>query len=225
MVRGSAALLVGVVYLLFADALPGAGETVPALFGALAVALCALSLVPARDEPAGLAVLGVGAALLAVALNAQDATVGATPVETLFAAAAGLLFAYGFALPAAVVALPLLVAGIDGASLVTGGADVVRTSAAEPDVLTLDLPSWGDGEPLPRLSLLDATFLALFAAWSVRFALRPRLAIPLMVAGLATATALSVALDRSIPTLPFLAAAFLLPAVDRIGHLLRSEEG
>ena len=222
MVRGSAALLAGVVYLLVADVLPGAGETAPSLFGALAVAACALALLPARDEPVGLGVLGVGAALLAVALNAGDATVGATPVEVLFAAAAGLLFAYGFALPAAVVALPLLVAGIDGASLVTGGADVVRTSAAEPDVLTLDLPSWGEA-PLPRLSLIDATFLALFAAWSVRFALRPRLAIPLMVCGLLVAVALTVATDRSIPTLPFLALGFLLPAIDRIGHLLRSE--
>lgn len=223
MVRGTAALLAGVAYLLFADVLPGAGETLPAVLGALAVALCALSLVPARDEPAGLAVLGVGAALLAVALNTQDATVGATPVEALFAAAAGLLFAYGFAIPAAVVALPLLVAGIDGASLIAGGAEVVRTSAGEPDVLTLDLPSWGDAEPLPRLSLIDATFLALFAAWSVRFALRPRLAIPLMVGGLMVAVAVTVTLERSVPTLPFLAVAFLLPAVDRIGRLLRSD--
>ena len=223
MVRGSAALLAGVAYLLLASRLPEAGEVAPAIFGTLAVAACALALLPGRDEPVGLGVLGVGAALLAVALNTRDATVGATPVEALFAAAAGLLFAYGFGVPAAVVALPLLVAGIDGASLLGGGADAVRTSAAEPDVLTLDLPAWGDGAELPRLSLLDATFLALLAAWSIRFALRPRLAIPLMVLGLVVAVVLTVTLDRSIPTLPFLAFAFLLAGADRIGRLLRSE--
>jgi hypothetical protein len=221
-VRGSAALLAGLAYLLLADGLPGAGEVAPAILGTIAVALCALSLVPARDEPVGLAVLGVGAALLAVALNERDAMVGATPVEALFGAAAGLLFAYGFAVPAAVVALPILVAGIDGASLF-GAAEAVRTSAAEPDVLTLDLPAWGDGGPLPRLNLIDATFLALFAAWSLRYALRPRLAIPLMVSGLVAAVVLTVTLERSIPTLPFLALGFLLPALDRVGQLLRSE--
>jgi hypothetical protein len=121
------------------------------------------------------------------------------------------------------VALPVLVAGIDAASLLSGGADAVRSSAAEPDVLTLDLPSWGDGDAVPRLSLLDATFLALFAAWSLQYALRPRIAVPLMVLGLAGAVVLSLALDRSLPTLPLLAAGFLVPALDRIPHLLRSE--
>ena len=223
MVRGSAALLVAVSYFLLAGVLPDAGEVVPAIFGTLAVAACALAIVPARDDPAGLAILGIGAALLAVALNAQDARAGAAPVEALFGAAAGLLFALGFGIPAAVATLPLLVAGIDAASLLGDGADAVTTSAADPDVLTLDLPSWGDGAPLPRLSLIDATFLALFAAWSLRFALRPRIALPLMACGLVAAVVLTVELDRSIPTLPFLAAAFLLPAVDRIGHLLRTE--
>ena len=223
MVRGSAALLAGVAYLLLADGLPEAGEVAPAIFGTLAVAACALALLPGRDEPVGLGVLGVGAALLAVALNTRDATVGATPVEALFAAAAGLLFAYGFAVPAAVVALPLLVAGIDGASLLGSDADAVPTSAAEPDVLTLDLPAWGDGAELPRLNLLDATFLALLAAWSIRYALRPRLAIPFMVLGLVVAVVLTVTLDRAIPTLAFLAFPFLLAGADRIPALLRSE--
>lgn len=223
MVRGSAALLAGVAYLLLASRLPEAGEVAPAIFGTLAVAACALSLLPGRDEPVGLAVLGVGAALLAVALNGQDSAVGATPVEALFAAAAGLLFAYGFGVPAAAVALPLLVAGIDGASLLGGGTDAVRTSSSEPDVLTLDLPAWGGGADLPRLSLLDATFLALLAAWSIRFALRPRLAIPLMVVGLVIAVVLTVALDRAIPTLAFLSFAFLMSGIDRIPSLLRTE--
>jgi hypothetical protein len=221
-VRGSAALLAGVAYFLVAGELPDAGAYLAGVAGAIAVGLCALALLPGRDEALGLAVLGVGAALLAFALNEQDLGPEATPVEALFAAAAGLLFAVGFSLPAAVVALPILVAGIDATSLL-GASDAVRAPGTGPEVLTLDLPAWGDGEPLPRLSLLDATFLALFAAWSLHFALRPRIAVPLMVVALAGAVVLSLALDRSLPTLPFLAAGFLLPALDRIGHLLRSE--
>jgi hypothetical protein len=225
-VRGSAALLAlaaGVAYFLLAGELPDGGAYPAAIAGAVGVALCSLSLLPVREEAVGLAVLGVGAALLAVALNGRDVAAGATPVEALFAAAAGLLFAVGFSVPAAVVALPILVAGIDAASVLAGGAGDVPASGADPEVLTLDLPSWGDGDPVPRLSLLDATFLALFAAWSLHFALRPRIVVPLLVIGLAAAAVLSLALDRSLPTLPFLAAAFLLPVLDRIPHLLRSE--
>ena len=221
MVRGTAALLGAAAYFLLAGELPDAGAYVAGIAGAVAVGLVALALLPVRDEAVGLAVLGVGAALLAVALNARDVASGATPVEVLFAAAAGLLFAVGFSVPAAVVALPILVAGIDAASLL-GGSDAVRASGG-PEVLTLDLPSWGDGAAAPQLSLLDATFLALFAAWALRYALRPRVTVPLMVLGLCGAVALSIALDRSLPTLPFLALAFLLPVVDRIPHLVRTE--
>jgi hypothetical protein len=122
--------------------------------------------------------------------------------------------------PAAVVALPVLVAGIVAASLLGGGAEPLAVGT--PDVLTLDLPAWGGGVAVARLGLLDAVFLALFAGWSARFALRPRLAVPLMVCALAGALALSAGTDRAIPTLPFLAAGFLVPALDRLGPLLRS---
>jgi hypothetical protein len=220
--RSPALFLVGAAYLLLAGELPDGGVYAAACCGAVAVALCALAPLPGRDEPLGLAVLGVGAALLAVVLNGHGVGSEATPVEALFGATAGLLFGFGFAAPAAVVALPLLVAGIDAASLL-GGADTLARPGTGPDVLTLDLPAWSGGEPVLSLSLLDATFLALFASWSLRFALRPRIAVPLMVCGLIGAVALSLALDRAVPTLPFLAAGFLLPALDRIGHLLRSE--
>jgi hypothetical protein len=224
-VRGSAAVLAlaaGVAYFLLAGELPDASPYVAGVAGVVGVALCALSLLPVRDEAFGLAVLGVGAALLAVALNGRDVAAGATPVEALFAAAAGLLFALGFSVPAAVVALPILVAGIDAASVLAGGAEV-PASGADPEVLTLDLPAWGGGDAVPRLSLLDATFLALFSAWALHFALRPRITVPLMVLGLAAAVVLSLALDESVPTLPFLAVGLLVPVLDRISHLLRSE--
>src|SRR3712207_7018469 len=72
-------------------------------------------------------------------------------VEALFGAAAGLLFGLGFAVPAAVVALPLLVAGIDAASLIGGGADPVAP-ARDGSVLTLGLPRWGGDRKSTRLN-------------------------------------------------------------------------
>jgi hypothetical protein len=226
-VRGPAALLAGALPLLAAGALPApggsAGLYLAGVAGAVAVGLCALAPLPGREEAAGLAVFGAGAALLAVALNAQGVGAAATPVEALFAAAAGLLFALAFAAPAAVVAVPVLVAGIDLASVLGAGTGGLAGAGDEPDVLTLDLPRWGGGGDVAQLGLLDATFLALFAAWALRHGLRPRLALALMVAGLAASVALGVALDRPVPALPFLAAALLLPSADRLARLLRAD--
>jgi hypothetical protein len=224
-VRGAAALLAGTAYLLLAGELPGGTpQEVQGALGVVAIALCALGPLAGRDEPAGLAVFGVGAVLLAIALNGQGVVADATPVEALFGAAAGLLFAYGFGVGAAVVALPVVVAGIDAASLLGGGADAVDARAGA-DLLTLALPAWGSATSvsLPALGLLDTTFLALFAAWSVRFDLRPRVAVPLMVVLLVAAVLLSLALDRAVPTLPFLALGLLAPAARRLPALVRSE--
>ena len=228
MVRGLAALLAvaaAVAYFLLAGELPevdgDAGRYAAGCAGAVAVALAALAPLSGRDGPFALVLLGIGAALLAAALASQDVGAAANPVEALFAAAAGLLFASAFGIPAAVVTLPILVAGIDAAAVLTGPVDPLGDF--EPvDGLTFDLPAWGgERASIGRLGFLDATFLAMFAAWSLRFALRPRIAIPLMVLGLAGSVALAVALDRAIPALPFVAAAFLLPALTRIPRLLR----
>ena len=224
MVRGATALLVSVAYFLLVGELPAitgeAGPYVAGCVGAVCVSLAALSPLPGRDDPLGLLVFGLGAALLAAALAVQDVGAAANPVEALLAASAGLLFAWAFALPAAVVALPLLVAGIDLASVLTGPAEALAPSDPV-DVLTFDLPSWSGGGSVARLGLLDATFLALFAAWALRFDLRPRLVVPLLALAPAAAVALGLALDRTVPALPFLAAALLLPALDRVIRLLR----
>ncbi|HEV3000556.1 MAG TPA: hypothetical protein VGW75_07445 [Solirubrobacteraceae bacterium] len=223
MVRGAAALLVAVAWFLAVGELGAvsgeAGRYVAGCAGALSCALAALALLPGRDEPLGVAVLGAGAAFLAAVLAAQDVGAAANPVEALAGAAAGLLFAWAFASPVAVVALPLVVAGVDLASVLTGPAEPLRGSGAA-DVLTLDLPLLGGGGSAARLGVLDMTFLALFAAWSVRYRLRPRVAIPLMALALCGSVALGIALDRAMPALPFLAAGLLLPAAGRLRGLL-----
>ena len=228
MVRGAAALLAAAAWFLAVGDLPEisgqAGRYVAGCVGALACALAALAPLAGRDEPLGVAILGVGAGFLAAVLAVQDVGAAANPVEALAGAAAGLLFAWAFAAPIAVVALPIVVAGVDLASVLTGPAEPLRGEGPV-DVLTLDLPALGGGESVSRLGGLDATFLALFAAWSVRYALRPHLAIPLMAFALAGSVALGLALDRSMPALPFLAAALLLPALDRLpGLLARGDE-
>jgi hypothetical protein len=223
-VRGAAALLAATAWFLVVgelDAVSGdAGRYLAGCAGAFFCALAALALLPARDEPLGVAVFGAGAAFLAAVLTAGDVGAAANPVEALAGAAAGLLFAWAFAAPVALVAVPLVVAGVDVASVLTGPAEPVRGSGPF-DILTLDLPPLGGGDSVGRLGLLDATFLALFAAWSIRYALRPRIGIVLMVLGLCGSVALGLALDRSMPALPFLAVALLLPGIDRLPRLLR----
>jgi hypothetical protein len=221
--RSIAAFLAAVAWFLAVGELPevsgDAGRYLAGCVGALACALAAAAPLAGRDEPLGVAILGVGAGFLAAVLAVQDVGAAANPVEALAGAAAGLLFAWAFAAPIAVVALPIVVAGVDLASVLTGPAEPLR-GPGPVDVLTLDLPALGGGESVSRLGGLDATFLALFAAWSLRYGLRPRLTIPLMALGLAAAVALGLALDRAMPALPFLAAALLLPSLDRLPALL-----
>lgn len=230
MVRGLAALLAvaaSAAYFLLVGELPevdgDAGRYVAGCAGAIAVALAALSPLAGREDPLALVVLGIGAGLLSTALAGQDVGAAANAAEALFAAAAGMLFAYAFGIPGAVVTLPVLVAGIDAAAVFTG-PDEPLGDFTRVDILTFDLPAWGgERASIARLGLLDATFLAMFAAWSLRFALRPRVAIPLMTLGLAGSVALAAALERPVPALPFVALAFLLPALDRLPSLLRSD--
>jgi hypothetical protein len=219
--RSIAAFLVATAWFLVVGELPdadgSAGAYLGGCVGALMVGFAALAPLNGRDDPVGLAVFGLGAVLLSIALVSLDVGHQANTAEALFAASAGLLFGWAFAAPTAVIALPLLVAGIDLAAVFTGPEDPLRGSAV--DILTFDLPRLGGGTAA-RFGLLDATFLAMFAGWSLRYALRPRLVIPLMVAAVAGSVALSLALGRPIPALPLVAVAFLLPAADRLRELL-----
>ena len=101
MVRGAAALLVAVAWFLLVgevDQVTGdGGRYLAGCIGALACALAALSLLPGRDDPVGLAVFGAGAAFLAAVLAAQDVGAAANPVEALAAAAAAASTSTGLA--------------------------------------------------------------------------------------------------------------------------------
>ena len=222
MVRGSAALLAAVLLFALAGELPDAGRLISACTAALAVGGCALVAVGGREDPLGIGVFGLGAALLTAALAAAGVGTLANPAEALFAAAAGVLFAWAFAAPAALAALPVLVAAIDAVAVLTGPAEPLG-SAKEVDVLTFVLPIWGGEGAAAHLPVLDATFLAMFAAWALRFGLHPRRAVALMLSGLVLGTGLGVALDRAVPALPFVAVGFLAAHPRRLAWLVRSD--
>ncbi len=152
---------------------------------------------------AGLALLA--GALLTASLDVAGLRAGATPPELLMWGAVGVLFARVFALGPLVVAVPLLLAGIE---LAAGGSGAVAVAGAG-DPLTLALPG------ARSLELTAFVFAAAYATWAVRFGLRPELTLPLLLAVLVASVL------TELPALTLLAAALLLPALDRLPALLQ----
>jgi len=216
-------------YFLAAPALPAlpAGDVtvlVAGSIGLLLVAWSTLVLLPAYEMLIAPLLVGLGAGLIVAALNSDGASgagAGANVFEALLAGAAGLLFARWLAVPVIAVAVPLFVAAIDTLSVALGPTSrLLDDGTARVDALSFDLPAWGDSGSAGHLGFSDAFFVSLFAAWARRFGLRRRATIAGLVLGLLGALVLGVALDRAIPALPFLAAGYLLPNVDRLWRLL-----
>jgi len=230
-VRGPAALLAAyggaLAYLLLAPVLPTIADdrTAASLSGAVGAAvlgLCAIALAAAWNETTGLALIALGAALLAITLTAADATVAATIGKLLFASAAGLLLARAFASHSALVAIPVFVAAIQAATVLGAPATtVIRDRAEAADVLTFPLPAWGDGAAGAKLGLVEILFLACFAGFAWRYGLRRAPTACALVAAVVATVAFSVAADRTLPALPGLALALLLPNLDRVAAVLR----
>ena len=221
--------LAAFAYFLAAPLLPAlpAGDAtilVAGSIGLLLVAGSALALLPARDALIGPLLIALGAGLLVAACNADGTTgvgAGANVPEALLAGAGGLLFARWLAAPAIAVAVPLFVAVIDALSVAFGPTSrLLDAGTARVDALSFDLPAWGDDGSAGHLGFSDAFFVSLFAAWALRFGFRRGATIAGLLLGLLAALGLSVALDRGIPALPFVAAGYLLPNADRVWRLL-----
>ena len=77
-------------------------------------------------------------------------------------------------MPALVVALPLFVAALDVTGVVGGapGSLLPSNLPTSGDPLTLELPAWGGGPAVVHVSVADVVFLAAYAAYARRFALR-----------------------------------------------------
>ena len=216
-------------YFLAAPLLPAlpAGDTtilVAGSIGLLLVAASALAVLPAYEALIAPLLIALGAGLLVAACNADGTDgvgAGANVLEALLAGAAGLLFARWLAAPAVSVAVALFVSAIDVLSVAFGPTSrLLEEGTPRVDALSFDLPAWGDAGSAGHIGFSDAFFVALFAAWAWRFGLRRGATIAGLLLGLLAALGLSVALDEAMPALPFVAAGYLLPNVDRLWRLL-----
>jgi hypothetical protein len=235
-VRRPASLLIAVyaatfAYLLVTPVLPDVGGTsdTNTLISDIAVMLllggCVLVWLPARDEPLVLALIALGAGLLYPAFNEA----GSIPLEdlsaVLFAATLGMLFAWMLAEPAVAIGVPLFVAGIDAASVFSGGPSelLARDTSDLGDFISLYLPAWGGGRS-GVLGIADLMFLAFFAAHAWRFHLRRRVTAAALLVALPAAVVLEIAIDHPVPGITFLAAALLLPNLDLFPAMLARDD-
>lgn len=218
--------VVALAYFLVAPALPAlpAGNATYAIAGGVGMVMVAastLALLPAHETLLGPLLIVLGAGLLVAALNAAGVGAAANPAEALLAGAVGLLFARWLATPVIAVAVPLFVAAIDVWSVASGPSSRLLDGGTDSvDPLSFDLPAWGHMGSAGHLGLSDALFLSMFAAWAAHYGFRQAATIAGLVLGLFASLALGLLLDRAIPVLPFLAAGYLLPNLDRIPALL-----
>lgn len=231
MVRRPAALLIAayaaaLAFFLVAPVLPDAGggdaqaiaSDAP---GLLLLGLCVLSLLPARDQPALLTLVALGAGLLAAALTAAEAPAAGNLAKALFAGSAGMLFARWLREPAAALAVPVFVAGIDIASVAGGPAETLaRESSEAGEFLSVTLPALGGGTA-GVLGVVDLFFVGLFAAWAWDLGLRRGATAVALMAALLGALVMQLAWTATIPVIPLLALAFLGPNLDRLVRALR----
>ena len=173
--------------------------------------------------------LAIGGGLIAGALDDAGINASTIVLEAVFAGAVGAMLArwlLSYAGVAVTLAVPVFVAIVDICSVAVGPTS--RLADGDPRgaaALAFDLPSWGgaiDG-PAARLGLPDAIFLAAFAVWTVRLRLRERVTIAAMTCALVATMVISVVADKTIPALPLLAIAFLVPNADRLIALLRAQ--
>jgi hypothetical protein len=235
-VRRPAALLAGVysatlALLVVWPALPAIGGTsdlntaisdVPAM---VLLVGCVLALLPARDSPALLALVVLGAGLLAGAFTVAEAIPLADLFKALFAGSLGLVLAALLAEPVVVVAVPLFVAGLDVLSVTAGPTRVLtRDGSAAGEFLTLYLPAIGGGRA-GVLGVADLVFVGFFAAGAWRFGLRRRATAIALLAALPATVLVQLATGGTVPALPTLAAALLVPNLDLLPRLLGREGG
>jgi hypothetical protein len=236
-VRRPAPLLIAVyaatfAYLLVTPVLPDVGGTsdtntlISDIPTTLLLAACVLVWLPARDEAFVLALLALGAGLIAAGATEAGSVPVADVTKALFAATLGMLLAWALAEPAILVAVPLFVAGIDIASVAGGPSELLaRDSSRTGEFLSLYLPAWGGGRA-GVLGLADLIFLGFFAAGAWRFHLRRRVTGVALLLALPATVVIQVALDAAVPALPVLAAALLMPNLDLLPAILaRADKG
>jgi hypothetical protein len=159
---------------------------------------------------AAVAGLAVAAAVL---LTQADLPAEASTAKIVAASLAGLLAVLAVGSPGEAALVALLIIGIDAYSVFAGPTKAIITG--HPGVLsafTVRVPAPGDR--IAELGVTDLFFLGLLAGAARRFGLRLPLTWILMGLSLAVSYGLAYLLDRALPALPLLAAAFLAPNAD-----------
>ncbi len=191
--------------------------------GIAAVVGVVSGLVAAADARVVVALALLGAGLVAAGLDAAGVGAAATPFEAVAYGCAGVAFALVFDAPALALALPLFVAGADLIAL-AGGAGAATFGLA---------PLARRGRPRPRAARLgrrrdrrgahrdpEVVFLAAYATYARRTALREGAAAAGMGAALLAVAAAEVLADVRLPALALLGAGFLAPNADRLRALV-----
>lgn len=192
--------------------------------GLLAVGACALAPVAARREPVTLVLLVAGGALVAGALEAGGAGVAADPFRALASGALGCALARVLDDRRSLVWIPLLVATLDAASVAGGPAsDLVSHHRLATSLLSYELPYWGGVPAAAALGTGDTVLLAMFATWAWERGLRARLTVACLLLALEGALGLGLATRGAVPVLPLLAAALLVPNLDRLTEAVRGD--
>jgi hypothetical protein len=173
------------------------------------VAAMAFGVLPWRRRPAlELAVAALAGVAVAVAATQLHLVALASVAKVIAAALAGTLAARAFGHPLEVAAVATLIIAVDAYSVFAGPTrDIIAHHPNVLDAFSVLAPSAGGGSG--ALGVTDVVFLALFAAATLRFELARGPTLLLMGASFGATFALSAWLDRPLPALPLLSAAFL----------------
>jgi hypothetical protein len=199
---------------------------VAAAAGLAFVVALAVATTPAVSAPFSLAPAVLGSGLLVAALNAAKAGAAASPFEALLFGCLGVAFAAILDAPALAIALPVFVGVLDAGGVLGEGPGNLLVQDARPgDPLTLELPAWGGGLPVARVTIVEVLFLAAYAAYAYRFRLRPWASALAMYAALVATVGAGLLLDRRVPALAVMGAAFLATNADRLRRMLSPSPG
>jgi hypothetical protein len=192
-------------------ALSAAFLSLPLLCGALLTALTV-----AERQVRTLGVAAVGGLLLAVAGSLADTETAASLGKAMAGVALGALIGHLLEAPWHAGLIALLVAVVDVYSVLAGPTRaVVEGSPGILDAVGVGLAAPGI-EQAAIIGTTDFVFLGLLGGAALRYGLRPALTLPLLAASFSATLVLATTLDRALPALPLLSAAFLLPNLPRI---------
>jgi hypothetical protein len=133
-----------------------------------------------------------------------------TPLKALAALAAGWLLARLVATRRQLVALALIAAAVDVASVAAGPSrSIVRDGSDAFERVALHLPPWG---AQALLGPVDVVFLGLFVAGAARVGMDVVTAAVAVTTGLVVAVGVALGADAGLPAIPFMAAGLLTAA-------------